>query len=47
MFYILFYWKNECGCQKKDGFSSRSLAWDWIKPNLDNIEWYSIEEDKE
>jgi hypothetical protein len=44
MYHILFYKKNEGGCQKKNGFSTRAKALEWLKTFWDDVEWYSIEE---
>jgi hypothetical protein len=43
MYYILFYKKNEGGCQKKDGFLTRKTALEWLKTFWDDVDWYSIE----
>lgn len=43
MYHILFYKKNEGGCQKQDGFSTRAKALEWLKTFWDDVEWYSIE----
>lgn len=43
MFHILFYKKNENGCQKQEGFSTRQKALEWLKTFWDDVDWYSIE----
>ena len=42
MYYVLFYKKNESGCQKQDGFPTRDKAVQWLKTFWDDVEYYEI-----
>ena len=43
MYRVLYYPKGD-SCQIIDGFSTREMAWEWVRERLKNIDWYSIEE---